>query len=672
MIDFGREVCGNLEFSARKEWLVTNGIGGYASGTVAGLLSRRYHGLLIAALKPPLGRTLMLAKLDETAAYDGRIYPLFANRWAGGQVNPADSQHLERFHLEGTTPVWTFACADAVLEKRIWMQPGANITYVRYDLIRGSAPLALTIRALVNYRDHHRNTQANDWRMNIDPVASGLRVTAFDGATPFFLLSDRAETTPQDNWYRNFFLSIEAYRGLEVHEDHLHAANFQATMHPGDSLTLVASIEPQPNLDGASAYAQRQAHEQRLLANAGAIHAQSREVGEESPPRHAIPRWVQQLVLAADAFIVRRPLPDDPEGCTVIAGYPWFADWGRDTMISLPGLTLATGQPEVSARILRTFARLVDQGMLPNRFAEAGEAPEYNTVDATLWYVEAIRAYHAATGDDDLLRELFPVLQEIIAWHQRGTRYHIRVDPGDGLLYAGEQGVQLTWMDAKVGDWVVTPRTGKPVEINALWYNALRSMAGFARHLGEPADRYDALAEQTGAGFSRFWRETAGYCYDVIDGPDGDDAALRPNQLLAVSLPHSPLDDGQQRAVVDVCARHLLTSHGLRSLAPDDPAYTGRYGGDQRQRDGAYHQGTVWAWLIGPFVSAHLRVYNDPALARSFLLPLARHLVDHGLGSISEIFDGDPPFTPRGCIAQAWSVAELLRAWQLTEEAKST
>jgi predicted glycogen debranching enzyme len=379
---------------------------------------------------------------------------------------------------------------------------------------------------------------------------------------------------------------------------------------------------------------------------------------------------IRCLSLRADQFIVSRPTPDDPGGKSIIAGYPWFGDWGRDTMISLPGLTLATGRPDVARSILRTFARFVDRGMLPNRFPDEGETPRvaYNTVDATLWYFEAIRAYHAATGDDDLVRELFPVLQDIIDWHQRGTRYNIHVDPNDGLLYAGEAGVQLTWMDAKVGDWVVTPRIGKPVEINALWYNALRIMADFSRLVtGEsvPSDvSYTTLADRVRSSFARFWNEAGGYGYDVIDGPGGDDASLRPNQLFAVSLHHSPLDADRQRAVVEVCARHLLTSHGLRSLAPNDPAYVGRYGGDQYQRDAAYHQGTVWGWLIGPFVSAHLRVYRDPALAQSYLAPLMHHLSDHGLGSISEIFDGDAPFAPRGCIAQAWSVAEVLRAWQ--------
>ena len=312
--------------------------------------------------------------------------------------------------------------------------------------------------------------------------------------------------------------------------------------------------------------------------------------------------------------------------------------------------------------------------MLPNRFPDEGEVPEYNTVDATLWYFEAIRAYHEATKDDALLRDLYPALREIVEWHLQGTRFQIQVDPADGLLYSGEQGVQLTWMDAKVGDWVVTPRQGKAVEINALWYNALRIMADFSSRLGEPSEPYSDQAGRAAASFTRFWNEEAGHCYDVIDGPGGDDPALRPNQLFAVCLFHSPLPEVQQRAVVDACARHLLTSHGLRSLdpgrhqglAPHDPAYVGHYGGSRRQRDAAYHQGTVWGWLIGPFVRAHLRVYRDPATARSFLQPLLHQLESHGLGSLSEVFDGDPPFTPRGCIAQAWTVAEVLRVWKET------
>ncbi len=340
-------------------------------------------------------------------------------------------------------------------------------------------------------------------------------------------------------------------------------------------------------------------------------------------------------------------------------------------MIALPGLTLTTGRAQDAAKILRTFAQFVDQGMLPNRFPDVGEQPEYNTVDATLWYFEAVRAYVAATGDLALARELYPTLAESIAWHERGTRYQIQVDAADGLLYAGEAGVQLTWMDAKVDNWVVTPRIGKPVEINALWYNALRVMADFCRQLGLDATPYEAQAERVRASFARFWNSANGCCYDVIDGPSGADSALRPNQLLAVSLPYSPLPAAQQKAVVDVCARYLLTSHGLRSLAATHAAYQGHYGGDQYARDGAYHQGTVWSWLMGPFVSAHLRVYGDAAQALAYLQPLLRHLQDHGVGSISEIFDGDPPFTPRGCPAQAWGVAELLRVWQECRQAQT-
>ena len=657
MLCFGRDLCSDPRFSAKREWLVTNGLGGYASGTVAGVLTRRYHGLLIAALQPPVGRTLLLTKLDETATYDGRAYPLFANRWRDGELEPEGYQHLERFHLEGTTPVWTFACADALLEKRVWMEQGANTTYIRYDLCRGSGPLDLSIKAIVNHRDHHGNTRAEGWRMNIERVPHGLQVMAGADVTPFYLLSDHAGQFPQHEWYTGYYLDVEDYRGLDALEDNLYAGCFQVTLQPGESVTLVASTEANPSLDGLVAYADRQAYEERLLESA-------------RPYLASAPPAVEQLVLAADQFIVRRSLPEEPEGRSVIAGYHWFGDWGRDTMISLPGLTLATGRHEVAARILTTFAHYAREGMLPNRFPDEGQAPEYNTVDATLWYFEAVRAYHAAAGDDDLLHELYPVLKEIVGRHMGGTRYRIHVDPVDGLLYSGEAGVQLTWMDAKVGDWVVTPRTGKAVEINALWYNALRTLAGMARHLG-PAHsgalaEYEELAGRVQASFGRFWNEALGCCYDVIDGPDGDDARLRPNQLLAVSLYHSPLGSAQQRAVVDMCARHLLTSHGLRSLAPDDPAYVGHYGGDRRQRDAAYHQGTVWSWLIGPFVSAHLRVYGDRALARSYLVPLLDHLSGACVGSISEIFDGDTPFAPRGAIAQAWSVAEVLRAWRET------
>lgn len=673
MFELGRDVCNNLPAAEKREWLVTNGLGGYACGTVAGLLTRRYHGLLVAAFKPPLGRTLLLTKLDETATYNQQTYPLFANRWANEVIDPHGYLHLERFYLEGTTPVWTFACADALLEKRIWMQPGANTTYICYTLRRGVSPLTLSLKALINYRDYHADTHANNWQMQITPVEHGLKITAFESATPFYLLSHQAQATAMHNWYRGFYLTVEAYRGLEAVEDHLHAGTFEATLHPKQSFTLVASTEPTPQLDGEQAYAHRQNYEQQLLLPAKRLFKKCK-----TDDNTQLVKKVQHLILAADQFIVRRPLPNTSQGQSIIAGYPWFSDWGRDTMIALPGLTLTTGRPQVARRILKTYAGFVSEGMLPNRFPDAGEAPEYNTVDAALWYFYALHQYVLKTKDKKLVKELYPVLVDIIDRYRLGTRYNIHVDPQDGLLYAGEPGFQLTWMDAKVGDWVITPRIGKPVEVNALWHHALRVMAAFSRQVGKSKATIRHYSEQ--ADFAadsfrqRFWYKAGGYLCDVIDGPGGDpgydgkryDRRLRPNQILAVALPFNLLSHEQAKSVVDVCTQHLLTPYGLRSLAPTEAAYIGHYGGNQYQRDGAYHQGTVWAWLIGPFVQAHLRVYGDAALAQTYLHPLIQSLSNHCVGNINEIFDGDPPFAARGCIAQAWSVAEVLRAWQET------
>lgn len=649
-IQLGRDICGYLPQAEGREWLVTNGIGGYASGTVAGMLTRCYHGLLLAALDPPLGRTLMVTKLDEVAEYDGNAYALSTNRWADGAIDPAGHSLIEQFALEGTVPVWRYAIADARLEKSIWMQPGANTTYVRYRLVRGNQPLQLTLKALVNYRDHHGNTQANDWQMAVAPVPHGVCVRAFPEAHPFYLLSDGGSIEPDHIWHYGFDLAVERYRGLIDREDHLHAATLVVTLREGEALTCALSAEAKASLDGAMALSLRQAHERDLL-------------DRWAPKRSAAPDWIRQLVLAADQFIVGRNIDGKPAGNSIIAGYPWFGDWGRDTMIALPGLTLATERTHIARSILQTFARHVDQGMVPNRFPDVGDTPEYNTVDATLWYFRAIRAYYDATGDINLLQELFPTLADIIHWHQRGTRFQIQVDPQDGLLYAGEADVQLTWMDAKVDDWVVTPRVGKSVEVNALWYETLRSQTHFADVLGQSPAEYRNLANQVVQSFNRFWNSDAGYCYDVIDGPNGDDPSLRPNQIFAVSLPDSPLTTEQQRQVVEVCGQHLLTPYGLRSLSPQHPDYQGHYGGDRWQRDGAYHQGTAWSWLLGPFAVAHWRVYQDQAKALQYLTPIANHLREHGLGTISEIFDGDMPYSPRGCIAQAWSVAEILRAW---------
>ena len=660
-VRLGREVCGNLTAAESREWLVTNGIGGYASGTVAGHLTRCYHGLLIAALRPPLGRALLVAKLEEIALYAGRSYELATNRWAGGTVAPEGFRHIEEFHLEGTTPVWTFALGDALLQKRVFMQRGANATYVHFRFSRGSEPVQLTLKALVNDCAFHCVMQAGNGKMDVSLIERGVRVRAWEGPTPLYVRSSSGEIRAAGDWYRNFDLAAERARGLVDRCDHFLACEFDATLAPGATLTVVASTDATTSLDGDAALAARvEAERERLSEFSAANPAVSTDVPEE----------IAQLILAADQFIVARPLPNAADARSVIAGYHWFGDWGRDTMVSLPGLTISAGRPEIAANILRTYSRFVRDGLLPNAFGESGEATEYNTVDAALWYVHAVREYFRATQDLTFLRELFPVLAGILAAYVRGTRYGIQVDPNDGLLGASDPGIQLTWMDAKAGEWVVTPRRGKPVEVNALWLNAAAAMAEFSRAIGESPAVYDALARRAGTGFQRFWNAPAGFCFDVLDGPEGNDAALRPNQIFAVSLPESPLNPAQQRAVVEICARELLTSHGLRSLGPREPNYHGKYDGGPAERDAVYHQGTVWGWLMGHFALAHLRVYNDPSLAASFLEPMMQHIRGAGLGTLSEIFDGDAPFTPRGCIAQAWTVAEILRAWTAISAAR--
>ena len=662
VVRFGRDICGNLEQAAQREWLIANGIGGYGCGTISGMLTRCYHGLLVAALKPPLGRTLLLAKLDETLQYQSNIYPISCDRWSGGTTTGHGYQHLESFHLEGTTPVWTYACADALLEKRVWMQPGENTTYIQYKLRRASQPMSLSIKAIANYRDHHSVTSADtqswqtqSWQTQSRP--RGLKIQAFPDATPFYLLCNKGQLRPNNKWYQHYFLTTEKARGLTHLDDNIHIASLTTTLSPNQSFVIVASTRPNPNLDEQTALSARQQYENSRLA--------------QSKSTQAAPAEIQQLVLAADQFVVDRSIPNDlaepAEGKTIIAGYPWFGDWGRDTMIALPGLTLATHRTDVARPILKTFARYLDRGMLPNNFPEANDTPAYNTVDAILWYFEAIRTYIETTADIELLEELFPALQEVISWHIKGTRYNIKLD-SDGLIYAGQTGHQLTWMDAKADDWVVTPRIGKPIEISALWHNALHCMIHFSDRLNQPQQPYAELAQQTAASFHKFWNAELNCCYDVLDTPTGHDPALRPNQLFAVSLPYAPpLSDQQQQAIVDTCAAHLLTSYGLRSLSPTHPDYIGKYKGDRIQRDGAYHQGITWSWLIGPFVQAHLKVYKNPEIARSFLIPLLQHLQAGCVGTLSEIFDGDPPFVEKGAFAQAWSVAEILRLWHLTE-----
>jgi predicted glycogen debranching enzyme len=648
-ITLSRDVLNDIDGAVRREWLVTNGLGGFACGTIAGVNTRRYHGLLVAALRPPLERTLMVAKVDVTALYRGRRYELATNEYADGTIAPRGYVLLDSFRLDGTIPVWTWQIGDAVVEQRVWMPHGANTTYLQFSVVRASAPVELQLNPLCTYRDYHAHHRG--YRDTLAAhVDGGVRVDAYFGAHPYRLLADRGTCELMPQWHWNLKHRVESERGLDDVEDLFRPAVFTMTLAVGEAgaLTLTAGITTP--LPAALALEQERARQSLLLP------------AEEADT-------FRQLTLAADQFIVERG-----SGRTVIAGYPWFGDWGRDTMIALPGLTLATGRPQIAASILRTFAGFVSEGMLPNRFPDGGAAPEYNTVDATLWYFVAIDEYVRRTDDRALLDDLYPVLRSIVGWHQRGTRHGIRVDAQDGLLSAGEDGVQLTWMDAKIGDWVVTPRTGKAVEINALWFNALVVMRDFAQRLGEveAAREYGSAAERVARSFNeRFWYEAGGYLYDVIDGPDAHDPSLRPNQLLAISLRHSLLDNGRAKSVVDKCAQELWTPVGLRSLAPSDPEYAARYAGTPHERDAAYHQGTVWSWLLGPFVTAHYRVYNDAPAALALLGGIAAHLRDGCVGQVSEIFDAEAPFAPRGCCAQAWGVAEVLRAWSDINESEA-
>ncbi|MFZ1830979.1 MAG: amylo-alpha-1,6-glucosidase [Candidatus Competibacteraceae bacterium] len=651
----GRALCGDLLQAERREWLVTNGLGGYAAGTVAGTLTRRYHGLLIAPLPPAHDRWLIFAKADATLVDGEREIPLFSNRWAGRVVNPQSYVHLESFHLEGRMPVWRYAVGDLVLEQRIWMEPGAHTTYVAWRLTSkriGHAP-QLRVQLLINGRDHHSKTAMSDFQPIIDapnPAQRRIRVSQFT----LGLWACGGVIADDPTWFEHFDLPVEHERGLAHRDHHLCLGEALLTLQPGVWTGIVASLDQDASLDLAAAL-------QRFLHREAALLAQA------EAPLPGAPDWVRQLTLAADSFLIDRPLPGLPDGESVIAGYPWFGDWGRDTMIALPGLTLATGRPASARRILRTFTRFVDQGMLPNLFSAAGEPQAYNTADAALWFVEAWRAYLEASGDRASLAEAFPVLQEIIAWHVAGTRFGIGLDTMDGLLKCGEPGQQLTWMDAKIEDWVVTPRIGKPVEINALWYNALLSVADCARMLGQSPAFYEDLAQQTRQGFHRFVRPDGDGLLDVLDGPGGDEALVRPNQLLAVSLLHSPLNRAAQESVLRVCGRELLTSYGLRSLAPRHTAFRPHYVGDVRERDSGYHQGPAWGWLLGHYALAEYRVHGDAKAARAWLEPVRDHLSDAGLGTVSEIFDGVPPHHPRGAPAQAWSVACVLQAWwQLT------
>ena len=654
-----------------REWLVTNGLGGYASGTISGAATRRFHGLLIAALPSPHGRTMLLNDLAEQIVFPtGDSY-----RLGGGEETISDktelhgANYLTQFSLRAGLPVWTFSLGDAQIEKRLRLLHRQNTVHISYFL-KAPHAVELLLRPAVYFRPHEgtlggidvssysSNCAGNSCEISNQSDIGPLRLLLCANKTRFHV--DSAELP-------ELRFRMEQSRGYDYQGRLWSPGFFTFTLEPGATATLIASCEPWEII--------------RALEPEEALHSElerrRRLLGRTSFADRE--EMAAEMVLAADQFIIvpsgrkideARAHAAGDEVRTVVAGYHWFTDWGRDTMISLEGLTLTTGRHAEAGFILRTFAQYIRDGLIPNMFPEGKTDGLYNTADATLWFFHALKRYLDFTNDRASLRLLLPHLVEIVDHHLKGTRFNIKVDPRDGLLHQGAEDYQLTWMDAKVGDWVVTPRRGKAVEINALWYNALRLLEGWIREERDEqrAKIYAEHAKHVHDSFNRrFWYQEGGYLYDVIDGGRGNDNACRPNQLFAISLDHAVLDRKYWEPVLRVVQEKLLTPVGLRSLSPDHADYKPKYDGDLRARDAAYHQGTVWAWLIGPFVDAYLRCHpNDFNTARGFLEGFTHHLNEACIGSVSEIFDAEPPFTPRGCIAQAWSVAELLRCWVKT------
>lgn len=646
MISFDSEICTNFEQASSREWLETNGIGGFASSTISGANSRRYHGLLTAATRPPLGRVTMLSKFEETVVIDGESFELSSNQFPG-EVHPKGFEFLKNFRLD-PFPIWTFDINGIEIEKKLFMIHGQNTTVCRWQLLNqtqsGNRKLELVLKPLVSFVDYHSlQHESVDAKFDFVVGENYVLLNQIDDIPELFLSHNAASVEGTGFWYRNFEYAVEKERGFDFREDLFQPFSLEFDMTK--PANVLVSLENQTKSNVETLETSEIARRQKLIKESGAKDDFSK-----------------QLVLAADQYIVSRG-----DGKTIIAGYPWFSDWGRDTMISLNGLTLATNRPEIAKSIIREFSHHISEGMLPNRFPDQGEEAEYNTVDATLWYFEAVRAYVEKTGDYDFVEnELYPKLAEIIIWHLKGTRYNIHVDT-DGLLYSGEEGVQLTWMDAKYGNEVFTPRTGKAVEIQALWYNALLILVDFANRFGDRdgAAQYKSTAAIAKDSFNKlFWNESEECLYDVVKGRDRD-ASIRPNQIFAVSLPNTMLTIGRAKKIVRKVETELLTPLGLRSLGRSDSQYRPIYIGSPYDRDSSYHQGTVWGWLIGPFIDAYRKVNPNGHITEKrvseMLSGFEDHLTEAGLGQISEIFDADEPHSPRGCFAQAWSVAELLR-----------
>jgi predicted glycogen debranching enzyme len=655
-----------------REWLVTNGLGGYASGTVSGAITRRYHSVLTSALPAPFGRIVMLSHLaEQVRPADGRRIEIGGREPTGDAPDAHGTGYLTEFRLEAGLPVWRYEVEGLTIDKRIFLPYMQNTVHIAYELMSGADRVEIALRPSVNFRPQEAPvSEPLGWPYEFHAVEDRYDIALQGSQLPplrLRLCAPDASFTLKGRRFANVLYPVEESRGYQARGDLWSPGYFRMTLRVGEPATLVASTESVSTmmvLDPEAALAAERGRRSRLQAHA-------------SP--EALDGIGAELVLAADQFIIRpagrkeETAPARASGDevrTVIAGYHWFTDWGRDTMISLEGLTLVTGRHVEAGYILRTFAHYVRDGLIPNMFPEGEKEGLYHTADATLWFFHAIDRYLAYSGDRLTLALLYPTLKKIVDCHVRGTRFGIHVDERDGLLAEGAPGDQLTWMDAKVDDWVVTPRRGKPVEINALWFNALKLMEQWAVEQGDPmATEYGGRAEHAYRSFNeRFWYDTGGYLYDVVDteegGPASHDAKCRPNQVFAVALTHPVLARERWEAVVRTVRDKLLTPVGLRSLAPGDPDFKARYFGDLRARDAAYHQGTVWAWLVGPFVDAWLRVYpEDIAGARKAVEGFVHHLDDACVGSISEVFDAEAPCTPRGCIAQAWSVAEVLRVW---------
>ena len=660
-----------------REWLVTNALGGYASGTVPGVITRRYHGILIAALAAPLGRTVMLSHVAEQLTMPGgRLIEIGGRERSGDAPDAHGTGYLIEFRLEAGLPVWRYDVDGLVIEKRIFLPHMQNTVHLMYTLVSGADRVELALRPSVNFRPQESPvSEPLGWPYEVRAIGEQyeislagsplppLRVRLWAGDPTFTLKSTRID---------NVLYPVEESRGYQARGDLWSPGVFRFTLRAGIPATLVASTESFETMcvmEPTSALEAEPRRRQRLLAQA---------------PSDAQDGVAAELVLAADQFIITpagrteeaaRAHAYGDEVRTVIAGYHWFTDWGRDTMISLEGLTLVTGRHVEAGYILRTFAHYVRDGLIPNMFPEREKEGLYHTADATMWFFHAVQRYIDHTHDRLTLSLLYPTLKDIITNHVRGTRFGIRMDERDGLLTQGAEGYQLTWMDAKVDDWVVTPRRGKAVEINALWFNALKLMERWAEEHGDVTTEYAERAERARRSFNeRFWNADLGCLYDIVDVdnfPGRTDAKIRPNQVFAIGLPHAVLARERWTAVMRVVRERLLTPVGLRSLAPGDADYKARYFGDLRARDAAYHQGTVWGWLVGPFVDAWLKVYpNDLDGARRTLAGFIPHLDDGAIGSISEVFDAEEPYTQRGCIAQAWSVAEVLRVWvKLSQQA---